>query len=45
MTKDGNSGRDTGGRFGPGNPGKPSGARNLARIIRDAGCLDAAGVA
>lgn len=36
MTKDGNSGRDTGGRFGPGNPGKPSGARNLATRAAEA---------
>lgn len=36
MTTDGNNGRDTGGRFGPGNPGKPAGARNLVTRAAEA---------
>lgn len=36
MNEDRNNGRDTGGRFGPGNAGKPAGARNKATRAAEA---------
>jgi hypothetical protein len=35
MAEGGNNGRTTGGRFGPGNPGRPKGARHKTTILAE----------